>query len=105
MSGGMPHTPSGGGNIAPPISACPSERMSMKALRSNASAMARRRFWIIERRRAAVDDQSRRKVRRPHFADRLRHLALDVLEKRDSQREVREGHIDRARPHRAPAPG
>src|SRR5262245_19523642 len=43
MSGGMPHTPSGGGNIAPPISACPSARMSMKALRSNASAMARRR--------------------------------------------------------------
>src|SRR5215469_4342261 len=42
MSGGMPHTPSGGGCIAPPMSPCPSVRMSMNAFRSKASASARR---------------------------------------------------------------
>src|SRR6266404_4191636 len=42
-SGGMPHTPSGGGNIAPPIAPWPSVRMSTKTLRSRLSAIARRR--------------------------------------------------------------
>src|SRR5215469_8308589 len=39
----MPHTPSGGGNIAPPMAPLPSVRMSTKALRSRLSAIARRR--------------------------------------------------------------
>ena len=38
----MPQTPAGGGSIAPPISALPSLRMSIKALRSSASIIARR---------------------------------------------------------------
>src|SRR5215472_9504042 len=47
MSGGMPHTPSGGGIIAPPILFWPSLRMSMKPLRSKLKAMARRRLpWL-----------------------------------------------------------
>src|SRR6516162_2571191 len=42
-SGGMPHIPAGGGCIAPPMSPCPSARMSIKLLRSSANARARRR--------------------------------------------------------------
>src|SRR6266481_6839038 len=42
MSGGMPHTPSGGGSMAPLISPSPSFSMSMKACRSRVSASARR---------------------------------------------------------------
>src|SRR5580704_10199773 len=38
----MPHTASGGGCMAPPMSPYPSVRMSMNALRSTASANARR---------------------------------------------------------------
>src|ERR1700720_3714046 len=38
----MPHTPAGGGSMDAPISPLPSDRMSMNALRSRASAMARR---------------------------------------------------------------
>src|SRR5215471_17086538 len=50
---------------------------------------------IIKGRYAAIDDQSGRKVRWPQFPDRLRHLAPDVLEKRDGQL-VGEGHIELA---------
>src|SRR5947209_962409 len=38
----MPHTPCGGGCIAPPASPCPSARISIKLLRSSARAIARR---------------------------------------------------------------
>src|SRR4051794_37974148 len=38
----MPQIPSGAGSIVPPISPCPSVMMSMKALRSDVSAIARR---------------------------------------------------------------
>jgi hypothetical protein len=43
MSFGMPQTPDGAGSIAAPISPCPSARMSIKLLRSSASASARRK--------------------------------------------------------------
>ena len=46
ISGGMPHTPSGGGSMAPPILPSPSLRMSMKAWRSSVSASARRIFGL-----------------------------------------------------------
>src|SRR4051812_33505971 len=39
----MPHTPPGGGSIDAPMSDLPSDRMSLNALRSSESAMARRR--------------------------------------------------------------
>src|SRR5205085_2293848 len=42
MSGGMPHWPSGGGSIAPPILPSPPLIISIKALRSSARAIARR---------------------------------------------------------------
>ena len=42
MSAGMPHTPSGGGSIAPPKSPLPSVNVSTKALRSTVNATARR---------------------------------------------------------------
>src|SRR5712692_3707991 len=42
ISGGMPQTPAGGGSIEPPMSFLPSDRMSTNALRSSASAIARR---------------------------------------------------------------
>ena len=42
----MPLSPSGGGSIAPPMLACPSLRMSIKALRSRVSAIARRRSGL-----------------------------------------------------------
>ena len=42
MSAGMPHTPSGGGSIAPPKSPLPSVNVSTKALRSMVKATARR---------------------------------------------------------------
>ena len=42
----MPQTPSGGGSIAPPISPCPSVMMSMNALRSRLSAIARRKCGV-----------------------------------------------------------
>ena len=38
----MPQTPAGGGSIEPPMSFLPSDRMSTNALRSMASAIARR---------------------------------------------------------------
>ena len=41
-SGGMPHTPAGGGSIAPPMSELPSNMMSTNDLRSSDSATARR---------------------------------------------------------------
>jgi hypothetical protein len=49
----MPHTPLGGGNMAPPIVASPSLRMSMKAWRSSDShgaADAR----VVERRHSRL---------------------------------------------------
>ena len=46
MSEDMPHTPSGGGSIAPPISAWPSVRILMKELRSSANPRARRIFGL-----------------------------------------------------------
>src|SRR5207248_2843994 len=42
MAFGMPQRPCGGGSIVAPISACPSNKMETKALRSSAIAMARR---------------------------------------------------------------
>jgi len=42
ISGGMPQMPSGGGSMAPPISALPSLIVSIKAFRSRLSAIARR---------------------------------------------------------------
>ena len=42
MSAGRPHTPSGGGSMAPPISDLPSDRMSLNCLRSIVSAIALR---------------------------------------------------------------
>src|SRR3981081_4162724 len=38
----MAHSPPGAGSMVPPISACPSNRIEMNALRSSASASARR---------------------------------------------------------------
>ena len=38
----MPQTPAGGGSMVPPISPWPSNRIEIKALRSSASAIARR---------------------------------------------------------------
>src|SRR5580704_14455331 len=42
----MPHSPSGGGSMAPPISPCPPLSTSMKDLRSRARAIARRRSGL-----------------------------------------------------------
>jgi len=53
----MPQSPSGGGCMTPPTLPCPSVMMSMKALRSKLSAIARRRSGGVERRRVPVDDQ------------------------------------------------
>ena len=42
----MPHNPSGGGSIAPPMSPWPPLSTSMKDLRSRVSAIARRRSGL-----------------------------------------------------------
>src|SRR5258708_34447321 len=42
ISFGMAHNPAGAGRMVPPISAWPSNRIEMNALRSSASASARR---------------------------------------------------------------
>src|SRR5215831_8394356 len=42
----MPHSPSGGGCMTPPMSPCPSVTMSTKALRSKLRAIARRRSGL-----------------------------------------------------------
>jgi hypothetical protein len=43
---GIPHRPSGGGSIAPPIFPCPSLKMSIKDLRSIVSASALRKLGL-----------------------------------------------------------
>src|SRR5262245_50335267 len=42
ISGGIPHTPAGGGSMEPPMSSLPSDRMSTNALRLSDSGLARR---------------------------------------------------------------
>ena len=44
-------------------------------------------FGIVERRRSAVDEQGSRQVGREHVADRLRRLALEILQQRDCHAE------------------
>src|SRR6516162_8772617 len=76
MSGGMPHTPSGGGCMTPPMSPCPSVRMSMNALRSRLSDAP------------PFDNQIAGNVGRNHLADGLRRLFLDVVHLRDRDPEI-----------------
>src|SRR5215831_5701551 len=92
MSGGMPHTPSGGGCMTPPMSPCPSVRMSMNALRSKLSASARRISGLSKGGASRLVIRLALAICRHQFADRLRRLACDIPQQghRDLKRE---GHV------------
>src|ERR1700719_2445057 len=91
----MPHSPSGGGSMAPPMSPCPPLSTSMKDLRSRVSAIARRRSGV-ERGCVSIDDQRAADISRPQLANRLRRLDLDVLQQWDGHL-VGKSHVELSR--------
>jgi len=46
---------------------------------------------VVERRRAAIDDQVAAAIHQEIVTDRIRHLSLDVLELRKSDTEINVG--------------
>src|SRR6267142_48343 len=91
----MPHTPSGGGSIVPLTSPCPSPRMSIKDLRSRASATARRKSALSKGGAMAVEEQLGADISRSQLAARLRRLTFDVLQEWHRHL-VGEGHVELA---------
>ena len=67
----------------------------MNAWRSRLSAIACRRSGLSKGGTSRLTIRLRLMPRRRQLADRLRHLALDVLEQRDREA-VREGHVELA---------
>src|SRR5712675_1273532 len=93
-SSGMPQIPSGGGSITALTSPCPSPRMSMKACRSSAIAIARRAS-ILSKGGLRLTATVTPTLSRHGLADRLRRLAVDVLQQGHGDL-VREGHVELA---------
>src|SRR5215469_9592882 len=82
----MPHSPSGSGCMTPPISPWPSLMMSMNALRSRLSAMARRISGLSKGGASRLMIRVPADPARRHLADRAGLLALDVPRQRQSCR-------------------
>ena len=75
----MPQLPSGPGSMTPPILPLPSVMMSMKALRSSASASAERILGSLNGATSRLTIRLIGVVGRLQLADGLRQLRLDVL--------------------------
>src|ERR1700749_4057178 len=86
MSAGMPHRPLGGGCMAAPISPWPSPIMSMKALRSSASMIARRSSGLS-------NGGTARLMIAVRLAGHLPCLVFDLLQQR-YRHEARSGTIE-----------
>ena len=74
--------------MTPPIAPCPSAMMSTKAWRSIVSEIARRNCALSNGGASRLIEHVARDVRDEHVADRLRHLALDVLQLRHRDAEI-----------------
>src|SRR6516225_1255222 len=83
----MPHSPSGSGCMAPPMSPWPSLMMSMNSPTVEAQHHGPPHIRVVEGRRIAVDDQVAADPAWRHLADRAGLLALDVLGQRQSCRD------------------
>src|SRR5262249_49618236 len=79
-SRGMPQSPSGGGCMTAPISPWPSLMISMNALRSSVSDIARRTSGLSKGGASRFTSRLRGTFWRDQFADRLWRLVLDVLQ-------------------------
>ena len=83
--GGMPQSPPGGGCMMPPISPCPSARMSMNAWRSRRQRHRPPHSGLSNGGIVAVDHQVAIDVARRHLADRRGACRFDVLQQRDRE--------------------